>query len=101
MATLSLYLFNLLPLPFLDGTQLLDAMLDFVFDSYFFCTSGAPEEIDLGALEGGVNRGAGGRGRRSGHGRWKHFVGKMVRSGTTGLCVGCIGLGIINWMVVR
>ena len=26
--TLSLYLFNLLPLPFLDGSQLLDAFLD-------------------------------------------------------------------------
>lgn len=100
MATLSLYLFNLLPLPFLDGTQLLDAILDFVFDCYFFATSGAPEEIDLEALEGGVSHVASRRGR-SGHGRWKRWVAKMVRSGTTGLCVGCVGLGVINWMVVR
>ena len=28
--TLSLFLFNLLPLPFLDGSQLLDALLDLI-----------------------------------------------------------------------
>lgn len=30
MATLSLFVFNLLPLPFLDGAQLLNALLDYV-----------------------------------------------------------------------
>ena len=32
MATLSLYLFNLLPLPYLDGTELLRANLDMLFE---------------------------------------------------------------------
>jgi len=32
MATLSLYFFNLLPLPYLDGTELLRAYLDMLFE---------------------------------------------------------------------
>lgn len=32
MATLSLYFFNLLPLPYLDGTELLRAYLDILFE---------------------------------------------------------------------
>jgi len=31
MATLSLYLFNLLPLPLLDGTELLEVLIDMIF----------------------------------------------------------------------
>jgi len=99
MATLSLYIFNLLPLPFLDGTQLLDALLGFLHDSSYSFPADMLEEIDLETLEGGT--GWGGRGRRQGHGRWKHWVGKMIRSGTMGLVVGCTGLGAINWIVGR
>jgi S2P endopeptidase len=93
MATLSLYLFNLLPLPFLDGTQLLDAALNFVFRSF-----SAVEEVDLEALEGGN-----GRGRMHGHRsrRWKQWATRTIKSGTVGLSVGCVTLGAINWILAH
>jgi len=96
MATLSLYVFNLLPLPFLDGTQLLDAVLDFVFGASVSAYSA--DAVDLEALEGGRSVRRDGR-RRGGHGRLKFWIGKMTRSGAVGLCVGCVGLGVVNWMV--
>jgi len=102
MATLSLYLFNLLPLPFLDGTQLLDEALDFVFASS--PTSSSLDEVDLEALESGMSLGRGGRyvggegqGRGRGRGRWKYWLGRVIRFCTTGLVVGYVGLGAIDW----
>ncbi|KIM76861.1 hypothetical protein PILCRDRAFT_825840 [Piloderma croceum F 1598] len=97
MATLSLYIFNLLPLPFLDGTQLLDAILDFILVSVNGSGSYS-DTIDLEALEDG--RGRGGRMRgRDGHARLKYWIGRIVRAATLGLCTGCVGLGVINLMV--
>ena len=48
MLTLSLYFFNLLPLPSLDGGQLLDVLLDWGLSGL------ADESIALGELEGGA-----------------------------------------------
>jgi S2P endopeptidase len=96
MATLSLYLFNLLPLPLLDGTQLLDAVLDFALDGYGYGYPDGGDEVDLEALDG---LGRGDRGRRYHRiGRWKGWIGKMVKIGTMGLSVSCVGLGVINWL---
>lgn len=95
MATLSLYIFNLLPLPFLDGTQLLDAVLDFVLVSVNGSGSYS-DTIDLEALEGGRGRG---RSLRRGDGRSKYWIGRIVRAAALGLCTGCAGLGVINLMV--
>lgn len=88
MATLSLYLFNLLPLPFLDGTQLLDAVFNIVIDT------SSPMEVDLQTLEGG-------RGRSARPRRWKHWVGTGIKSGTVGLFACCVGFGVIDWVIGR
>ena len=93
MATQSLYIFNLLPLPFLDGTQLLDAVLDVVLASGPYS-----DAIDLEALEGGRGRGGRLRGRHV-HDRLMYWIGKIVRAATLGLCTGCVGLGVINLIV--
>ncbi|KZP28018.1 hypothetical protein FIBSPDRAFT_1039738 [Athelia psychrophila] len=107
MVTLSLYFFNLLPLPFLDGTQMLEAMLDFAGgsnanDSYHSSDDVFGDELD--ALEGGAigesGRG-GGRPRSAWMRSWRARLEKAVKSGTTMLIGVCIALGIINWMVVR
>ncbi|TCD66869.1 hypothetical protein EIP91_000767 [Steccherinum ochraceum] len=49
--TLSLYFFNLLPLSFLDGGQLLDALLDLLLKA----KPHVPEETELGELEAGYS----------------------------------------------
>ncbi|KAJ7602419.1 hypothetical protein FB45DRAFT_966468 [Roridomyces roridus] len=86
-ATLSLYLFNLLPLPYLDGTQFVNALLDVAFES-------GPqtefEEYDVGALEEGVSR----RGRN--RNRWKVRVGRGITVTTAGLFVLCAVLALLN-----
>ena len=50
MLTLSLYFFNLLPLPLLDGGQLLDVLLDWGLSPD---RGSLDESIALGELEGG------------------------------------------------
>jgi S2P endopeptidase len=94
MATLSLYLFNLLPLPFLDGTQLLETLLDWLIDP----SAASLTEIDLEALEGGSFE-TETRNISRWHVRWKQAVSKLVRSGTTGLFGVCIGLALINTLI--
>jgi len=97
MATLSLYIFNLLPLPFLDGTQLLDEVLDFVLVSVN--SSGSySDTIDLEALEGSRvrSRRLGGGDR---HGRLKYWIRRIVRASTLGLCTCCAGLGVVKLIV--
>ncbi|KAI0946861.1 hypothetical protein AcW1_010198 [Taiwanofungus camphoratus] len=49
MLNLSLYLFNLIPLPFLDGAQLLDAALDLALS----WRASRSTDVELDSLEGG------------------------------------------------
>lgn len=95
MATLSLYLFNLLPLPFLDGTQLLETFL--LIDS---SVTDIGDATDLEALEGGFPR----RDRRNAtrrYVRWRNLVSKTVRLGTTGLFAVCVWLALIKAIIRR
>jgi S2P endopeptidase len=95
MATLSLYLFNLLPLPFLDGTQLLETFL--LIDS---SVTDIADAVDLEALEGGFSR----RGRRNAsrrYVRWRNLANKTVRLGTTGLFAVCVSLALIKAIIQR
>lgn len=104
MATLSLFIFNLLPLPFLDGTQMLEAALDFGFGSTIdmhpaqYNAGNNDDDMNLDALEGGAGRTNGRRRRRE---KWRCRLEKTLKSGTTGLVATCIGLGTINWIVIR
>lgn len=88
MATLSLYLFNLLPLPFLDGSQFLETLLDLTLNSSERLSA---EDFDLEALEGGNRPDIGRRSRRSTRG-----ISKVIRFGTTGLLGACMVLAFIN-----
>lgn len=67
MAMLSLFLFNLLPLPYLDGSQFLDALLD-------MASRTEPESYDLELGNGGVYAGS--------HWNWKPITRRIVRGGT-------------------
>ncbi|KAF8958412.1 hypothetical protein BDZ97DRAFT_1668560 [Flammula alnicola] len=69
MATLSLYFFNLLPLPYLDGAELLHALLDWVFD-----TKQESFSYDIEAFEPGGDYHEDTRTRR----RWKERIMKYV-----------------------
>ena len=89
MATLSLYFFNLLPLPHLDGTELLLTVLDFLFDrkqeSFVYDvealeTADAPETT---------------RTRR----RWKEQLGKIISIMTISVFLCCIILGMMNHLL--
>ncbi|EIM83886.1 uncharacterized protein STEHIDRAFT_113130 [Stereum hirsutum FP-91666 SS1] len=112
--TLTLYLLNLLPLPMLDGSQLLDAFLDMYFSpsplssrtSFARRNDLWQEEMEAGEghgmrayqngrdddeVDGG--RSAGGRRRKTVQ---KDNVVKVVTAGTIGLVGGCVGLGILK-----
>lgn len=91
MATLSLYLFNLLPLPFLDGAQFLDGLLDLTLMSSQQLSA---EGFDLEALERGDRLNNGRRLRRSTSG-----ISKVIRSGTMGLLGICMTLAFINAVI--
>ncbi|KAJ7182585.1 hypothetical protein C8R43DRAFT_7552, partial [Mycena crocata] len=80
MATLSLYLFNLLPLPYLDGAQFVKALLETVFQ-----VGTGFEEYDVEALEAAStsNQGA----LRRNRGRWKERFAKWIPVATTCLFV--------------
>ncbi|KAJ7740960.1 hypothetical protein DFH07DRAFT_62558 [Mycena maculata] len=90
-ATLSLYLFNLLPLPYLDGAQFVDALLDVVFDPD---ARAGFDEYDIEALEAATANDSGSRGRR--RGRWKARAGRGITVATTGLFVLCALLALMN-----
>ncbi|KAJ7176575.1 hypothetical protein C8R46DRAFT_39915 [Mycena filopes] len=75
MATLSLYLFNLLPLPYLDGSQLVQAVLETTYRA----ESGF-DEYDVEALEAASTpQGGSSRNRR----RWKEGLGQGITRATT------------------
>ncbi|KAF7368996.1 Histone acetyltransferase [Mycena venus] len=82
MATLSLYLFNLLPLPYLDGSQFVQALLEMVFQAD---TGSGFDEYDIEALEAAstANQGA----QRRDQGRWKERLGRGIPIATTCLFV--------------
>nr|GAT58853.1 ham group protein [Mycena chlorophos] len=85
LATLSLCLFNLLPLPHLDGTQFMQALFDLAYPA-----GSAYEEYDIDALEAGVGQD---RGRR---GRWKSRLTKVVPIATSVVFVLSALLALVN-----
>ena len=87
MATLSLYLFNLLPIQHLDGSKLLTSLLDLAMgvdnDRFSFDIEGlaiSNREVDIG------------RNRR----RMKERMEKQIPLWTTALLVICVLLAIVN-----
>jgi membrane-associated protease RseP (regulator of RpoE activity) len=60
MATLSLYLFNLLPLPFLDGTELCKELIDMAFerrDAFGYDIESLEHPLGAQIMEGNGRRG--------------------------------------------
>lgn len=91
MATLSLYFFNLLPLPNLDGTELLLSNFDILFDK-------RPFVYDVEALETQETSETT-RMRR----RWRQRLSKIIPPMTMTLLICCIILGMMNtlfWNIV-
>ncbi|KAJ7705293.1 hypothetical protein B0H17DRAFT_1037545 [Mycena rosella] len=88
MATLSLYLFNLLPLPYLDGAQFVRALLDMTFEA-----DTGYDEYDMEALEAAATADQGVRRNR---GRWKERLGKGIPVATTCLFVLSTLLALAN-----
>ncbi|KAF9050961.1 hypothetical protein BDZ89DRAFT_1056867 [Hymenopellis radicata] len=86
MAMLSLFLFNLLPLPYLDGSQLLDALLDMIGHGHI-----APDNYDIELGNDGADAGAAAL-----HWRWKSTVRRIVRGGTLAAFTACILLASWN-----
>ncbi|KAL1717732.1 hypothetical protein EV715DRAFT_292035 [Schizophyllum commune] len=112
LATLSLFLFNLLPLPMLDGEQFLRTLLDLVLGD-----ASPYDEYDVGALEDaeagvGADRssGIGTRATRAGRRglsrwlprntqdaeRWKERVCKGATMVTTGSLGMSVALGLVQ-----
>jgi S2P endopeptidase len=89
MATFSLYFFNLLPLPHLDGTELLQTILDFLFDR-----KEEPFVYDVEALEIADDSETT-RTRQ----RWKQRLGKIISIMTMSTFICCIILGIMNHLL--
>ncbi|KAF8816408.1 hypothetical protein BYT27DRAFT_7127826 [Phlegmacium glaucopus] len=87
MATLSLYFFNLLPLPHLDGTELLLSILDSLFER----KQEDPFVYDVEALEA-EDTPETMRIRR----RWKQRLGKIIPIMTMSIFICCIILGMMN-----
>ncbi|KAJ6567754.1 hypothetical protein DFH09DRAFT_1034204 [Mycena vulgaris] len=88
MATLSLYLFNLLPLPYLDGAQFVHALLDMMFEA-----GTGYDDYDVEALEAASTANQGARRNRV---RWKERLGKGIPVATTCLFVLSAILGLMN-----
>lgn len=89
MATLSLYLFNLLPLPYLDGSQFVQALLEMVFQG-----STRFDEYDVEALEAASTANEV-RPRRNRE-RWKERLGRGIPIATTCLFVLSAILALTN-----
>ncbi|KAF9042911.1 hypothetical protein BJ165DRAFT_1348532 [Panaeolus papilionaceus] len=89
MATLSLFFFNLLPFPHLDGQELMESALEIVFslqsDALLY---------DIEALESGGGAQETSRRRR----RVKDKLSKGISYGTFGVFLSCIPLVAINLM---
>lgn len=85
MASLSLFFFNLLPLPYLDGSQFLNAILEASLKD-----SGVvhPDDFELEAVE--ERR----RPRRSVW--WKELLVWLIPELTLGLLAVCTLLGVLN-----
>lgn len=89
MATLSLYFFNLLPLPHLDGAELLLTILDFLFDG-----KQEPFVYDIEALETADDPETT-RTRL----RWKQRLGNIISIVTMSVFICCIILGMMNFLL--
>jgi len=87
MATLSLYLFNLLPLPYLDGSKFLGTLIDFVFEDR--------EDLSTYDLES-LNREMRAQGRTGPRFAWKGTIMKMIHSIAIGSVISCILLTLVN-----
>ena len=87
MSTFSLYFFNLLPLPYLDGTELLLTILDFLFDQEPFIYD--VEALDITAAPEIT------RTRR----RWKEILGKTIPIMTMSAFICCIILGMMTFLL--
>ncbi|KZT06600.1 uncharacterized protein LAESUDRAFT_812593 [Laetiporus sulphureus 93-53] len=94
--SLSLYVFNLLPLSFLDGGQFLDALLD-LFSSFSSVTSGFGDgDVELGSVGDHMQGTVVGEGRAEhGHGRWKRRVLRTAHWVSAGLVGVCALLGTV------
>jgi len=90
MATLSLYFFNLLPIPHLDGSELLHSFVDLAFDAQ-------PDVFlyDVEALESNEGNYEGSRKCR----RWKAWIVKCFHVATTALVASCILITLLNSMI--
>jgi S2P endopeptidase len=88
MATLSLYIFNLLPLPLLDGLQFLITFVEMAWGQ----DNGVMNEYDLEALA--VSRDQ--RTRSTGGNRWSFQLANVVPKVTIVLLAGCLVLETIN-----
>ncbi|KIK39380.1 hypothetical protein CY34DRAFT_769564 [Suillus luteus UH-Slu-Lm8-n1] len=89
LTNLSLYLLNSLPLPALDGSQLLIILLEMVFTRWFHTPSTI---LDIEALRT--------RGTRPYQRRMQHVLQTFIMIGTCTLLGSCVMLGIIEWMIV-
>ncbi|VDB96254.1 unnamed protein product [Peniophora sp. CBMAI 1063] len=90
--TLSLYLFNLLPLPRLDGAQLLDSILDL-----WTTRRDTRIEVELDDVERGDGTNL--PEKKAMHGRrttWAQGLARGVRGIAIGLLVSCIILGLLT-----
>jgi S2P endopeptidase len=89
MATVSLYFFNLLPFPHLDGQELMESALEMAFslqsDAFLY---------DIEALEFGSGVQETTRQRR----RMKDKIAKSISYGTFGVFLSCIPVVAVNWM---
>ncbi|THU98578.1 hypothetical protein K435DRAFT_856446 [Dendrothele bispora CBS 962.96] len=85
MATLSLFLFNLLPLPHLDGSQFLDTILDIVFRASDGTSGSTFDSNNLGTEE-------------AGHGphRWKQRTEKLFKLGTMSTLGFSVTMGLLK-----
>ncbi|KAG1733856.1 uncharacterized protein EDB91DRAFT_624050 [Suillus paluster] len=89
LTNLSLYLLNALPLPALDGSQLLIILLEMAFTRWLYRPS---TMIDIEALRT--------RGGRPHERRVQQVLRTFVMIGTCTLLGTCVMLGIIEWMSV-
>lgn len=96
MATLSLYIFNLLPIKGLDGHAFLDDILDFSFPSTSGMSSYDDETLEIGAVNTSSRTLIGGR-----TGTMKGRIRVLVSTAAIGLGVACLGLGLIEWVMVK
>ncbi|KAF5366299.1 hypothetical protein D9758_005736 [Tetrapyrgos nigripes] len=99
MATLSLYLFNLLPLPHLDGSQFLDVVISWIFTTPTLALGMAIENDGDIDTELGLSRASPLNGRERDTGsrwRWTRRIERLVKTGTLSALGFCVGVGLIK-----